>query len=144
MGGEQPQPLAGGRRERGLTDLEKEMREAKLRAGTGNWEGVKGGTLIGLYALCHQAVYEVLPEELKEKATFTEASRRASIFLRRNFGGDVSQMVLFIKWCWAREKKREEYAKAKNFDRNRLTWQKQLMTYLITDYNLDRKKAERA
>ena len=52
--------------------------------------------------------------------------------------------VLFIKWCWAREKKREEYAKAKNFDRNRLTWQKQLMTYLITDYNLDRKKAERA
>lgn len=110
------------------------MNDAKARARSGDWGGVGGSTLVGLYAMCHELVYKVIPLELKKTGTFRAASRAASSMLKSHFEGEPDEMVSFIKWAWEREKGRAKWAVENQKDRNRMGWMVQFSESMLTDY----------
>lgn len=93
---------------------------------------------MGLYALCHEMVYGVLPSELEEVRLFRLASREAARLLRSSFGGDVDSAVEYLKWVWGREKGRVQWAASQSppKERGRLGWRLSFSEAFVTDYRV--------
>ena len=119
---------------RKLDRLEVALDDARRRAESGDWGDASGKTFVGLYALCHERLYRVLPEELREASPYAGAARAAGAMLRDRFGGDAGEMAGFVRWVWLREKGRHEWARRESKDRNRLSWMLQFSARLLTDY----------
>jgi hypothetical protein len=114
------------------------LQSARRRAQSGDWATADGDVLVGLYAVCHEMVYGVLPGELEEVKLFKLAAREASKVLRTQFSGDVDGAVEYLKWVWNREKKRAEWAASQSppRERGRLGWRLALSDAFVTDYRV--------
>lgn len=139
----QPKPKVKRVKAKSMPPIEVALDDAKRRAKSGDWEGSKGATFIGLYALCHEMVYGVVPDELYEQQTFRAAAKFALKVLRDRFEDDADQCAAFMRWSWEREKRKHTWAQANGLDRNRLGWKLQFATTMLTDYRvaLSQKKA---
>lgn len=126
--------ISGATRARKLSDLEANLRIAEDRALTGDWSGATGPTFVGLYALCHRVVYDVLPLELESVAEFRAASKLALTCLHAHFDDDVDALARFVKWAWDRERSRSAWAREKGFDKKRLGWRLVFSASMVTDY----------
>ena len=126
----------GPRRAKALSPLEVAVDDASRRAESGDWEGAKGSSFIGLYALCHRMVYGILPCELQELGCFRAAAKQAALVAHTAFGDDPSEMAEFVRWAWEREKARAKWARSQHFDRNRMGWRMQFSRGLETDYRV--------
>ncbi len=126
--------MRGARRSRTLPSVEVAVDEAKRRAREGDWGDAKGSSMVGMYAMCHEMVYEVVPLELGKDPAFKAASRCASNMLKKHFNGNAGAMAAFVKWAWEREKGRAKWAKDNQRDRNRMTWMIQFSESMLTDY----------
>lgn len=114
------------------------VQSARRRARSGEWATADGESLVGLYAVCHEMVYGVLPEELEEVALFRQAARSATKLLRESFGGEVDGAVEFLKWVWEREKGRVRWAANQQppVQRGRLGWRLGFSAAFVTDYRV--------
>lgn len=121
-----------------LSPVEVALDDAKRRARSGEWEDAKAATLVGLYALCHQMVYGVVPSELKQVGLFRAATRMAKRMMHEYFDDDPSQVVELIRWSWEREKRKNTWAQSHAIDRNRLSWKWQFAASMETDYRIAR------
>lgn len=126
----------GEKRPKQLTQVDVAMRDAKRRAASGEWDGSKGSTFIGLYAMCHEMVYGVIPDELYSAGIFKAAARNAANAMHEMFEDDPVKVVVFMRWAWAREKRKHEWAQQQGFDRNRMSWKWQFARNLLTDYRI--------
>jgi len=88
-----------------LLPIEVAIDAAQRRAASGEWDGAKGATLVGLYAICHRMIYGIIPQELCEKALFNIAAKLAAVALHKHFDDDPSAAAAFVKWSWEREKR---------------------------------------
>lgn len=120
-----------------LSDLDLAMRNAEARAKSGEWDGVNGPILVGLYAMLHVRVYHVRPEELAVQVEFRRAASAAKKILTGHFRDDGDAMVEFMKWSWAREKKRAEWARQQQRDRSRMQWRFMFSAGMVTDYRAE-------
>ena len=134
-----PRPRTRRRRSH-LTPLEIVVDDASRRAASGDWAGAKGGTLVGLYALCHRMVYGVLPGELEQVGLFRQACKQAASLMHELFSDDASAVAAFVRWSWEREKRRNAWAQSKQIERNRLGWRAQFSRALETDYRVASKQ----
>jgi hypothetical protein len=144
-GVDEPEPRrkpARGRRQdhgRGLVDA---VAEAEDLREAGDWSTAEARHLVGLYALCHDHVYGVMPEELR--AAFPAAVASAAKLLREDFSGDVSRAVVFVRWVWARENARERRRTAGE-GAFRIGWRLMFASRaLLTDWKVDGQRAARA
>jgi hypothetical protein len=135
-----PEPKLRKKRSQPLSALEVAIRDAKYRASSGEWESAKGATFVGLYAMCHQMVYGVVPSELTQPALFRSAARLAVKALHEQFDDDPGELAAFVRWCWEREKRRSTWAQSSGVDRNRLSWKWQFSRSMETDYRISRKR----
>lgn len=139
-GFDKPEPSANGpkprTRRRHLTHLEIAVDDAKRRASSGDWDGAKGATLVGLYAMCHRMVYGVLPGELEQIGVFRAASKQALRCVHELFNDDACAVAAFVRWSWEREKRRDAWAREKMIERSRLGWRAQFSRGLETDYRV--------
>lgn len=124
------------KRAKPLTEVDVAMRDAKRRAASGDWVGSKGSTFIGLYAMCHEMVYTVIPDELYAAGIFKAAARNAANAMHELFDDDPVKVVQFMKWAWEREKRKHEWAQRQGFDRNRMSWKWQFSLNMLTDYRV--------
>lgn len=113
-----------------LRDAQERM--AKHKAGDrAAWEDAGPAALVGLYAILHTSVYGVEPAELQEGQTVVGAMSAA----KRLIGdlGEPIYAVEFLRWTWAREKKRH----AKGDGDWRVTWRQQFVSRaLLTDFRV--------
>jgi len=136
-----PRARSTGRRK--LQEVEVAIDDAKRRAGSGEWEGARGATLVGLYGFCHELIYGVVPDELRELPTFRMASKLAAGFTHEHFEDDFGAAASFIKWAWEREKGKHNWALSNGISRNRLSWRLQFSASLLTDWKVQRHKRGR-
>lgn len=132
------QAASVSRRAPTLAPIEVALDDAKRRAASGEWEGCKGSSFVGLYAMCHRMIYGVIPDELYAIGNFRIACKSAAKMLHDSFDDDVSTMAEFVRWSWMREKRKHDWALAKGFDRNRLSWKWQFSLGLLTDFRIAR------
>lgn len=90
---------------------------------------------VGLYAMLHEAVYGVAPDELAND--WTPAVKAARKMFEEEFDEDVRAFVAFIRWTWVREKKREKWRRENGRDANRIGWRLQFQSRaMLTDYKV--------
>jgi hypothetical protein len=129
-----PRSASGMRR---AIDRAKEMQEAN------DWQGAGAAELVGLYAVLHEHVYGVAPEEVAD--VWLAAVSAAKRMLERDFEGSVESMVDFLRWTWRRERNREKKRAANGDGSFRIGWRLQFVARnLMTDYRVDAKRDARA
>lgn len=74
------------------------------------WKGATARTLIALYEIMHERVYQVASELTAKQRQ--DAMIVASKLLNSKFGGDIVAMVEFMRWAWLDEERRWNNAKA--------------------------------
>jgi hypothetical protein len=129
-------PARASRRAKPMDPVDVAILDAKKRAETGEWNWSKGATFVGLYAMCHQMIYGVVPDELYTTGTFRAAARSAANALHVLFDDDACAFAEFVRWSWEREKRKHNWALAQGFDRNRMSWKLQFSRALLTDYRI--------
>lgn len=122
-----------------LTPLEAAVKDATVRAASGEWEDAGAGTIVGLYALCHQRLYGVEPIELK--TDFGMARRRVMTLLRDEFDGDVDAFVQFVRWAWLRQERRVARSGPSDY---RMGWRVQFSSAVLTDWRVANRPARRS
>ena len=116
--------------------IEKLRGEMEKRALSGDWGDAEPAVLVALYEWLHRSVYSVEPVELDGRA-WAFASTAAKRLVEKEFAGDVSDAVEFMKWTWKRELKNEEWRRANGRETRRIGWRLQFLGgYLITDYRM--------
>lgn len=95
----------------------------------GDWKDLKPSTLLGLYAVLHEKVYGVLPDELADD--WYPASATAKKFLETNQGR--FDIPAFMRWVWQRERRSREQNPEREF---RVGWRYQFSQKLVTDYRV--------
>lgn len=126
-----------------LNQIEIAIDDASRRAVSGEWEGSKGATFVGLYAMCHRMVYGVTPSELELQAVFNAAAKMARSTMHELFNDQPEEFAAFIRWAWEVEKRKAAWAQAKAVDRRRLSWRYQFSRSLETDYRIELKTKRR-
>lgn len=120
-----------------LTDLEAGIMAAKEYSRSQDWSDAKPRDIVGLYAMCHEAVYGVEPEELKQRAEMRAAVGMASRLLRNCFDDEIAELIDFMRWVWAKEKKKIDWMKEKNYPVvKRIGYRLQFSAGLVTDYRV--------
>ena len=99
-----------------------------------HWDKAKGMHFVALFAWLHREIYKVESIDLyKDGAAFAAASA-AEKLLRDEFKGIGDDLVKFIAWCWARERKRMERGTESSW---RLNWRGQFVSRtLLVDYRV--------
>jgi len=126
------------KRARHLSPLEIALDDAARRAQSGEWDGSKGATFVGLYAFCHRRAYGELPGELEQPGEFRIAARAAAEVVHRAFADDGCAMAEFMVWCWSREQRTMLWRRSKNLECSRMGWRLQFSRRFETDYRVAR------
>lgn len=110
------------------------VRDRRVGNPDGDWVGATPATLLGLYAILHEGVYGVFPDELADD--WMPAFSTARRFLEKTFGGDSLAAVACIKWSWQRERGQWK-TRESDF---RIGWRYQFSQKLVTDYRTAQRK----
>lgn len=98
---------------------------------SGDWATANSGHLVALYASAHESVYGVEAEEVLDPKAWALATIKASRLTNQYFNGQTPDVVEFVRWTWAREKKRSMKA---GDDARRIGWALQFSPTLVTDF----------
>lgn len=113
------------------------VKDAGLRAASGEWEGVEGSVFVGLYAFCFRNAYGEIPIDLyNSEGLIGIGARNASRIVRKHFKGDTSEMVEFIKWVWEKEEGKIVWARRNGVDRKPLGLKFQFSDTLVQEYRI--------
>lgn len=113
--------------------LTNELKDAKA------WNEFEPKNFVALYCMLHGNVYGVIPEEVRD--VFTLVVNAAKKQLKDEFSGDNKRMVEFMRWVWAREKKRNATRSEDNDFR--IGWRLQFGRTLLSDYRVARARKGR-
>ncbi len=102
-----------------------------------DWSRATPGHLVALWAWCHEQVYGVAPEEAGSPAQFGRACMRAGQLVKASFGGNVAQAVEFMRWSWAREKRRHAWRVREGQELRRVGWALQFSSTLVGDWRVE-------
>lgn len=104
------------------------------------WRDANHRHLVALYAIFHDFVYEVLPQELAVE--WLAACSSARKLLDDEFGGVVLDAVEYLRETFLREKKEEQRKPGRTW---RVTWRAAFTgRQLLTDYRVAKSRVRRA
>lgn len=101
--------------------------------------------VVALHAVLHRKVLGVAEEDLNG-SSFLGACSAARKLCTNEFGAELPKLIDFVRWCWARENRREAQRVAENnTTASRLTW-RAVFIYrsTLTDYRVAAHRAGRA
>lgn len=140
-------PVKKKRASRRKSTFELAVHAATVSSASGDWDGAKPRTFVGLYAVCHQMVYGIPASELDDDGEMKKAMRVAGKCQRTHFPEDPYGFASFIAWTWERQKKKEDWAITQGHSISRFTVWRQFAGAAVTDYRksvIDRKRHGRA
>lgn len=109
--------------------------EMEAMAASGEWDGASGHHFVALYEFLHRTVYGVEADIDRKSRAFANAA--AGRMLAKDFDGDATKAMLFVKWVWRREESREEWRRANRRDGQRIGWRLQFcFGSLVADYRV--------
>jgi hypothetical protein len=132
-------PTGGTGHRTRLTDIEVAIKNARMRAKSGEWSDATAPTLVGLYAIFHEITYKSLPLELDQKMEFKRAAGMARALLNM-FDDDVDATVEFMKWSWKREQSRIKWANDQGKERGRFVYRFAFAASQVTDYRVEKSR----
>lgn len=138
-GADKPEKAQGRRRRSWGPSAREAAAEARERLEAGRWGDAEPRHLVGLYAVLHESVYGVAPEELAGDAFpgATSAARKLAAEL-----GGAEAVVEFLRWTWSRERGREK--KREPGEGFRIGWRLMFCARtLVTDWKIDLVRAGR-
>lgn len=101
-----------------------------------DYEPKRPGELVLVYAWLHQGTYGCPAGELMGKG-FGHACMAAANLARTQFDDDLSALLEFVRWTWAREKDSEEWRRRNGRTGRRITWALQFRNGgILTDYRV--------
>ena len=103
-------PAARG--SRALAQAREEVEAMVKRAKDGGFDGAEVKHAVALHAFLHRAVTGVEDAELEGEA-FLGACSAAGKLCREAFGDQALELVEFVRWAWARERRREARRRAR-------------------------------
>jgi len=112
-------PAARG--SRALAQAREEVEAMVKRAKDGGFDGAEVKHAVALHAFLHRAVTGVEDAELEGEA-FLGACSAAGKLCREAFGDQALELVEFVRWAWARERRREARRRGEDQDGRRLGW----------------------
>lgn len=129
-----PSKTAGGSKRARQNAIE-QADEMRL---SGEWpDDMRPKHLVALYAWCHEQVYGVWPSELNSAKPWLGACSAAKRLAVDEFDGDLTKVVGFLRWTWARERRFEDHRIAKfKGGGKRIGWRLQFSRTLVTDFRL--------
>jgi hypothetical protein len=117
-----------------MAGMRRAMDGASEHVELGDWSTATPATIVGLYAVLHEKVYGVEPEELAE-AWLGAVSAAKRLLEESPFNGDVARLVDFVRFTWKREKMAEDKARGTGNVRRRVGWRLQFVSRaLVVDY----------
>jgi len=114
----------------------KAKEDASKRMQSGDWIGSQCRTFLAAYAILHEQIYGIEPEELTPSERFF-ALAVISRFFHHKFNDDPNLLAAFMRWTWIREKRTEEWRRANRQPGRRLGWRYQFSGSCLTDWKLD-------
>jgi hypothetical protein len=117
-----PKRLKKAKRRPSLPPRSRLMCDVVLMLKSGDWPSATPAHLVELYDWCHEKVYGVASPELNMPDERLGACSAARSLLTKEFGGDSTAAVAFLRWAWAREEGREKWARQNQKERGRLAW----------------------
>lgn len=104
------------------------------------WAVARAEHMVGLYAVMHRTVYKVLPGELA--GDWMAACSAVNKLLKDEFDGSYLQLVEYLQWAFAQEKRQE--VKRKEASTWRLGWRWAFMKReLLTTFRVSRQRKSR-
>jgi hypothetical protein len=102
-----------------------------------DWEDVRAGHIVALYAYCHKKVYEFEPVELDDGYEYNKAAVAIHHLADKYFKGSYGRMVQFVRWVWNRQWATEQWRKENNHNSDfRMTWKYCFSPKMVGDYML--------
>jgi hypothetical protein len=123
-----PKTMAAAVFNRALAEVDQMLR-------SGVWDGASARHLVALYDVMHQRAYGVAAAELGPAERYN-AGLLAGNMLKREFGGDLVDMVNFMLWAWQREIEREAWRRENGRDGGRIGVRLMFNNALLTDYRI--------
>lgn len=115
---------------------------ATERARAGDWSESTPLDYVALFAVLHESVYGVAPGGFGPPERH-RACGLAAVLLKRDFAGDVAGLVEFMRWAWARERKREAERRAKGVTAGwNINFRLMFGGVLVNDYIVERERAK--
>jgi hypothetical protein len=115
---------------RAIQDIERRVEEE-------DWEKMRPGMLVALFAWCHEKTYGVAPADLKGQS-WRNAQRCAGMMVKKDFGGDIDKALEFLRWTWQRERRIEQWRRDNNQHGKVIGWYDQFQRgELLTKYRVD-------
>lgn len=104
-----------------------------------DWSKAKAGHVVALFIWCHTKVYTVAPGEMTNGYEYLKACAAVARFIKKEFSGNVTAAIAFVRWTWQREAWREQKRRENDAPPNtfRIGWSYQFGTRLLTDYRID-------
>jgi hypothetical protein len=121
--------------------MRRETEVAVQAVRSGDWSGARPLTFVALHAWLHERVYGVPYSPTPDDRL--NASRAAGRMLKADFRGDAAEMAAFMRWCWRREREREEWRRQNGRSGGSIGWRLQFGPHLLTDYRIDLQRQRR-
>jgi hypothetical protein len=122
-----------------LRDFQKLLCETEELITSKQWGKFTPRFMVGIYCIMHHRVYGVFPHEVRDN--FRSAVAAAMRMLRNEFGGNHEEMLVFIRWAWSREHKREKQRDSDN--QFRIGWRLQFGRPMLSDYRVSKARGSR-
>ncbi len=102
-----------------------------------DWSRATPKNIVALYCWCHEHVYGVRPGELNNAKSWLAACAMAKRLATNEFDGDLTKLVGFLRWTWAREKRTEKWRRSHlDGGGRRMRWRLQFSRDLVTDFRI--------
>ena len=92
--------------------------------------------LVEVFAIGHRRLYKIDSTDLDSPSERVKAIGAAKRFVEREFAGNVTKVVEFIKWSWKNAAERAAWADRKGIQLNRMNWQIQFSSKLVVDWRV--------
>ena len=116
-------PPSKSRRTLSQKDAQLLIAQAGEMIQSGDFRRAGARHLVGLWAWCHERTYGVAPAMTGRE--WTQAGFAAGSLLKSDFDGKAEQMVPFLRWTWAEERRAHEWRQENGRTSNPLGWRLQ-------------------
>jgi hypothetical protein len=118
--------------------LEEAMKVAAECASTGDWDNTGPEHLVALFAIMHERVYGIAPNEIA--VSWAAACKYAGAVLQREFAGSMDAAAEYLDWRWSRVRAQEKRRKANGLGTQyRLGWRFLFSPDSLMDWRVTRK-----
>lgn len=116
--------------------IERAITDVTRRLDDNDWTKLTATTMLQLWVWCHTQIYDVRPA-VKPKE-WERWLMRVGSMCRDRFGADYDEMLVYVRWAWAREERYEKFRRENGHSRPPMGVYKLFGDRVLTDYRIEK------